>query len=118
MRIDAPHVGDSETDDASRSVVLPRTWRTPSGLPFLGSEPPACSSPAARADFEAAAQQRNQASSVRACKRTCRQCPYMMACRDYAVTQREPWGIWGATTVRERAAEWNRRKRLRGAWDA
>lgn len=119
MRIDAPHVGDSETHDTSPSVVPPqRTWRTPAGLPFLGSELPACSTPAARADFEAAGSDRNSRTSVRACKCTCRQCPYMMACRDWAVTQREPWGVWGGTTARERSVEWNRRKRLGEAWSA
>lgn len=36
-------------------------------------------------------------------KRICHNCPVLRQCRDYALAAREPYGIWGATTPRERA---------------
>ncbi|MCV7225524.1 WhiB family transcriptional regulator [Mycolicibacterium komossense] len=35
-------------------------------------------------------------------KQICRACPVLLLCRSYAVDARESYGIWGATTPRER----------------
>ncbi|MCF6387781.1 WhiB family transcriptional regulator [Mycobacterium sp. MBM] len=35
-------------------------------------------------------------------KSVCRRCPVMLACREYALENAEPHGIWGATTPAER----------------
>jgi WhiB family redox-sensing transcriptional regulator len=34
--------------------------------------------------------------------RMCRQCPVQKLCLDYAITAREPYGIWGGTLASER----------------
>jgi len=34
--------------------------------------------------------------------RLCRQCPVQKLCLDYAITAREPYGIWGGTKASER----------------
>jgi hypothetical protein len=36
-------------------------------------------------------------------KRICRDCPVIAECREHAVRTPETYGIWGATTPRERA---------------
>jgi hypothetical protein len=38
-----------------------------------------------------------------AAKTICRQCPVHITCRDHAIAAREPHGVWGAMTPRERA---------------
>ncbi len=35
-------------------------------------------------------------------KRICRECPVLTRCREHAVSVPERYGIWGATTPRER----------------
>jgi WhiB family redox-sensing transcriptional regulator len=35
-------------------------------------------------------------------KQICQSCPVMSLCRAHAVAARESYGIWGATTARER----------------
>jgi WhiB family transcriptional regulator, redox-sensing transcriptional regulator len=35
-------------------------------------------------------------------KKFCRGCPVLRVCREYAIDTREPYGVWGATTPRER----------------
>jgi hypothetical protein len=42
--------------------------------------------------------------AVEFAKSLCRTCPVMDACREAAFVTRQDWGIWGATTARERAA--------------
>lgn len=34
--------------------------------------------------------------------RLCKQCPVKKLCMDYAITAREPYGIWGGTTASDR----------------
>jgi hypothetical protein len=34
--------------------------------------------------------------------RMCRSCPVQKLCLDYAITAREPYGIWGGTTPADR----------------
>lgn len=112
MRIDGPPSADG---DARGVMTLSHTltWDMPTGLPFLGAEPPACSEPSARADFETAGTAHDARRAFRACKRTCMSCPYLLPCREWAITEREPWGVWGATTPRERRAAWNKRQKNR-----
>ncbi len=40
--------------------------------------------------------------SERRAKRICWSCPVLEACRNYALNEREPYGIWGALTPSER----------------
>jgi hypothetical protein len=98
----------TDTPRAAEVLLAPLTWDTPAGLPFLGAEPPACSEPAAALAFEMAGTQHCAAAAIRVCKRTCAECPYLMACREWAIAEREPWGVWGGLTPRERSAEWRR----------
>lgn len=41
-------------------------------------------------------------TQIRAAKAVCNQCPLLNPCLEYAVTQTDLDGIWGATTPRER----------------
>ncbi|WP_207844396.1 WhiB family transcriptional regulator [Williamsia soli] len=36
-------------------------------------------------------------------KKICNACPVQQECRTYALAAREPYGIWGGTTAKERA---------------
>jgi WhiB family redox-sensing transcriptional regulator len=40
--------------------------------------------------------------SVERAKSICKSCPVLIQCRDYALRSAEPFGVWGATTPRER----------------
>lgn len=42
-------------------------------------------------------------------KAICAQCPVIAACRRWALTTREPYGVWGGLTVEERARLLTRR---------
>jgi WhiB family transcriptional regulator, redox-sensing transcriptional regulator len=48
--------------------------------------------------------ERGQARAARdeRAKAVCRGCPVLAACREHALTVREPYGVWGAMTVEER----------------
>lgn len=35
-------------------------------------------------------------------KRVCQQCPVRMQCLEYALANREAWGVWGGLSTRER----------------
>lgn len=49
-------------------------------------------------------------------KAICRRCPVIVECRRHALFAREPYGVWGAMTERERM-EYHRRHRVgRGRW--
>ncbi|WP_082949361.1 WhiB family transcriptional regulator [Mycolicibacterium celeriflavum] len=54
--------------------------------------------------FFASDAERGQRRAVREerAKEVCRRCPVQRDCLRYALTHVEPWGIWGATTPRER----------------
>lgn len=39
-------------------------------------------------------------------KAICTTCPVLEPCRAYALVHREPYGVWGGLTERERAATW------------
>lgn len=51
-------------------------------------------------DLWASPRAEDQAEAVEACG----WCPLLEACREYAVAAREPEGVWGGLTVRDRAA--------------
>lgn len=40
--------------------------------------------------------------STRDAKRVCFQCPVRLQCLEYAVERKEPWGVWGGLSQRER----------------
>ncbi|MFD7916123.1 MULTISPECIES: WhiB family transcriptional regulator [unclassified Streptomyces] len=41
-------------------------------------------------------------SREEAAKRVCARCPVMVACREHALLQPEPYGVWGGLTAAER----------------
>jgi WhiB family redox-sensing transcriptional regulator len=43
----------------------------------------------------------------RIAKAVCRSCPVMAACAAYAVSTREPFGVWGGLTPDERRRLWS-----------
>ncbi|GAB2693699.1 hypothetical protein GCM10027089_13990 [Nocardia thraciensis] len=45
---------------------------------------------------------RARADRERNAKRICRDCPVLAACRDYALSAAEPYGIWGGMSEDER----------------
>lgn len=106
MRIDGGATARIDGTSALAEVGLPV------GLPFVGDEPPACSLPGVARDFEAAGSLHAGYKAIRTCKSTCTDCPYLMPCRDWAITEREAWGVWGGMTPRERRAEKRRRDAL------
>lgn len=42
-------------------------------------------------------------------KSICKQCPVQQPCLEYAVANREYWGVWGGTTFEERKHLMNKR---------
>jgi WhiB family redox-sensing transcriptional regulator len=44
-----------------------------------------------------------QPSGIKEAKAKCNSCPVFAECLRYALENREPWGIWASTTMRERA---------------
>lgn len=85
----------------------------PSGLPFLGDQPPSCSHPVAAELFELAGSSTDARNAVSLAKLVCGTCPYVTACADWAIDNGERWGIWGGTTFYERRKIRAKRARLR-----
>ncbi|MHC0432375.1 WhiB family transcriptional regulator [Streptomyces sp. O3] len=46
-----------------------------------------------------------------AAKRVCAGCPVMVECREHALLQPEPYGVWGGLTAAERRVVLTRRRR-------
>ncbi|WP_153453427.1 WhiB family transcriptional regulator [Streptomyces smaragdinus] len=46
-----------------------------------------------------------------AAKRVCARCPVMLDCREHALLQPEPYGVWGGLTAAERRVVLSRRRR-------
>ena len=44
-------------------------------------------------------------------KRVCARCPVLLACREHALLQPEPYGVWGGMTAAERRVVLARRRR-------
>ncbi|MDJ0342719.1 WhiB family transcriptional regulator [Streptomyces sp. H10-C2] len=44
-------------------------------------------------------------------KRVCARCPVMLECREHALLQPEPYGVWGGLTAAERRVVLARRRR-------
>ena len=44
-------------------------------------------------------------------KRVCARCPVLLACREHALLQPEPYGVWGGLTAAERRVVLARRRR-------
>lgn len=42
--------------------------------------------------------------TTRTAQKICRTCPHRWPCLQYAMDTAQTWGVWGATTPRERAA--------------
>ncbi|MFH8406948.1 WhiB family transcriptional regulator [Streptomyces sp. NPDC018019] len=49
-----------------------------------------------------------------AAKRVCARCPVMIECREHALLQPEPYGVWGGLTAAERRVVLARRRRREG----
>jgi WhiB family transcriptional regulator, redox-sensing transcriptional regulator len=52
--------------------------------------------------FPEDATRRNRRANEERAKRICRDCPVIAECREHAVRTPETYGVWGATTPRER----------------
>ncbi|WP_030544918.1 WhiB family transcriptional regulator [Streptomyces albus] len=50
-------------------------------------------------------------SREEAAKRVCARCPVLVACREHALLQPEPYGVWGGLTAAERRVVLARRRR-------
>lgn len=50
-------------------------------------------------------------SREEAAKRVCARCPVMLECREHALAQPEPYGVWGGMTAAERRVVLARRRR-------
>ncbi|MDH6225264.1 WhiB family redox-sensing transcriptional regulator [Streptomyces sp. MJP52] len=50
-------------------------------------------------------------SREEAAKRVCSRCPVMVECREHALLQPEPYGVWGGLTAAERRLVLARRRR-------
>lgn len=50
-------------------------------------------------------------AAVEAAKDVCARCPVRQACLEHALSVREPDGVWGGLTARERRREIRRRRR-------
>ncbi|MFG2294835.1 WhiB family transcriptional regulator [Streptomyces sp. NPDC048603] len=53
-------------------------------------------------------------SREEAAKRVCARCPVMIACRQHALLQPEPYGVWGGLTAAERRVVLARMRRRAG----
>jgi WhiB family redox-sensing transcriptional regulator len=50
-----------------------------------------------------------------AAKRVCARCPVLVECREHALLQPEPYGVWGGLTAAERRVVLARRRRAAAA---
>ncbi|MBB1245309.1 WhiB family transcriptional regulator [Streptomyces durbertensis] len=50
-----------------------------------------------------------------AAKQVCARCPVLVACREHALAQPEPYGVWGGLTAAERRVVLARRRRREAA---
>ena len=58
---------------------------------------------ATRLERTASPQRKESADRWNVRKAICRPCPAIAACRDHALSVREPYGIWGGLSEQERA---------------
>ncbi|QES49938.1 WhiB family transcriptional regulator [Streptomyces venezuelae] len=84
IAVPKPRVPSREEDGPWHAEAVCR--RDEAGLFFAPSKEPT----AARLSREEAA------------KRVCARCPVMVACREHALLQPEPYGVWGGLTAAER----------------
>lgn len=54
-------------------------------------------------------------SREQAAKRVCARCPVLVECREHALVQPEPYGVWGGLTAAERRVMLARRRRRESA---
>lgn len=54
-------------------------------------------------------------SREQAAKSVCARCPVLMECREHALVQPEPYGVWGGLTAAERRVVLSRRRRREAA---
>lgn len=86
----------------------------PGELPFLDpADTTPCMDDRARAIFSVVGDRSTNPSYLQAARANCHNCHVMLACREYALSEGEPWGMWGGMTVTERSAELRRRARAR-----
>lgn len=45
-------------------------------------------------------------SEVKRARAICNMCPVMIECLEYAIVNREEFGVWGGSTARDRAKWW------------
>ncbi|ARQ72225.1 WhiB family transcriptional regulator [Streptomyces marincola] len=54
-------------------------------------------------------------SREQAAKSVCARCPVLLECREHALLQPEPYGVWGGLTAAERRVVLSRRRRREAA---
>jgi WhiB family redox-sensing transcriptional regulator len=54
-------------------------------------------------------------SREQAAKSVCARCPVLLECREHALVQPEPYGVWGGLTAAERRVMLSRRRRREAA---
>lgn len=99
--VPAPRVPDRD-DDAGPWHAEAVCRRDEAGLFFAPSKEPT----AARLAREQAA------------KRVCARCPVLIECREHALVQPEPYGVWGGLTAAERRVVLARRRRAAASGEA
>ncbi|WP_420121728.1 WhiB family transcriptional regulator [Nakamurella sp.] len=64
----------------------------------------ACRGMDVEAFFLAAGERRrSKERRIEAAKQTCRECPVIVQCREWALRTREPYGVWGGLSEEDRA---------------
>jgi hypothetical protein len=43
----------------------------------------------------------------------CQDCPIRLMCAEYAITEREPYGVWGGLSEEDRKALWKKKSQSR-----
>lgn len=84
-----------DRDQDARGTRRPCLKRDEAGLFFAPSKEPTAS----------------RLSREEAAKRVCARCPVMVECREHALLQPEPYGVWGGLTAAERRVVLARRRR-------
>jgi WhiB family redox-sensing transcriptional regulator len=80
-----------------------RDWNDPDYPPFAGAPDIACAAPGVNPEIFFPTPGSNQhTESSQAAKRICRTCPYMAACRTWALSTRQAYGVWGGLNSHER----------------
>jgi WhiB family transcriptional regulator, redox-sensing transcriptional regulator len=82
--------------------VAPRDWAEPTNADLDAIEDDDWQDRALCAQTDPEAFFPEKGGSTREAKKVCRACEVRAQCLDYALENREPWGIWGGLSNQER----------------